>query len=380
MKSRLIRVFDNNYNFLNVVIPLTIDFDEVIYIYHHDIDQTLANSCREVLHKYKEEIIVEFKYIKNDEKEITSLLTDKTTIDISTAKYLSAYLFEKALNNNLDVVYYDDEESQIKNYKTHSIITNKIFKLSIEDMVKLGGGNITKKMHSCVDINDNKTVNAVVGVVENNLNKYSNFINYIQRINSYINHRNINNLSYKLSDDLIKKIIYAEEYVKIKKYNLFSIEGNTLTFLNEDIKKMFSVSGAFLENYLYIKLIKSNQFDEVLMSSIIDFSTYYNKYPISCEIDCLVIKDNHLLFISCKSNKVDTDALNEIKLHSTIFGNDLSKPVICTIDDLNKTSPSEYLKAKELKIFVIDRTSFINNTIVGDLLKIVNSTYKYERV
>lgn len=378
---KLVRVFDNNYNFLNVVSALTLDFKELTFIYHHKIDTNQMNNCSEVIHSYKPDINIKFKYIKNDEKEVIDILDEDTTVDISTAKYLSAFLFEKAIEKKLMIIYYDDEESSIKNYNTHELITNKVFSLTIDDMVKLGGGTISsKKMHKHININDEETATTIIKVVDSNINKYSAFINYVQRINTFINNKSINDTSFKISDEIVNKIIHDELYSKIKNYHLFEIEDNILKFRNKDIRDMFSVSGAFLENYLYIKLSKSKMFDQVLMSSVIDFSKYYNRYPIACEIDCMAIRNNHLLFISCKSNKVDTDDLNEIKIHNTIFGNDLSDPVICTIEDLSKNAPAEYLKAKELKIAVIDKTSFINNSVVEDLINIVDGTYKYERV
>lgn len=377
----LIRVFDNYYNFMNVIVPLSMDFNEVIYIYHHKIDESQFNNCSEVLHKYKKDLKIKYKYIKDDEKEVTSLLNNNCVIDISITKYLSAFLFEKALNNNLEVVYFDSEECSIKNYKTHSTIIDKVFGLTIDDMVMLGGGKIiNNSMHKHVDLYDIETVEAIVKAVERNIDRYSLFINFVQRINSYITNHEISKKKYFLSEDIKNKIINDEEYKKIKDCNLFKIEDNTLIFKSEFVRSLFSISGAFLENYLYIKLLSSHEFDQIYMSSIVDFSDNNNQSPIKCELDCLAIKDNHLLFISCKSNKVDTDDLNEIKIHDTIFGNDLSYPVICTMNDLSKDGPVEYLKAKQLGIKVIDKTSFVNDSIVKDILSILDNSYKYERV
>lgn len=379
--SKLIKAFDQDHNFKNITAVLSIDIDEAIFIYHNKVDQMHINNCSEIIHKYKKDLNVKYVYIKKDIKEIYELLTDDMIVDISSSKYLTSVLFEEALKRNYQIVYYDSEEESIKSYKTHTTIVDKVVSLTINDMVKLGGGSIIKnKMHKHVDLNDLKTTEAIIKAVEKNINKYQTFINYIQRVNTFINHKNINSLTYRISDDIKNKIIYDEVYKRIQDCHLFEIKDNTLRFMNSDIKDLFSVSGAFLENYLYIKLSKSNKFDQVLMSSIIDFSNYYNNYPITCEIDLMTIKDNHLLFISCKSNKVDTDALNEIKIHNTIFGNDLSDPVIVTLDDLNKSSPSAYLKASQLKIAVIDKTSFVNNSLVDDIISVINRTYRYERV
>ena len=140
------------------------------------------------------------------------------------------------------------------------------------------------------------------------------------------------------------------------------------------------VTGAFLENYIYHKLIDSNLFDDILMSSTIEFNDEQWKYPVTCEIDCLVLKDNNLLFVSIKSNKTEKDDLNEIKVHNVMFGNKQSKPVICMLSDLSLKRPSIYAKAEELNVYVIDSTAFIKDNIPETFLSIIDGTYEYERI
>ena len=116
------------------------------------------------------------------------------------------------------------------------------------------------------------------------------------------------------------------------------------------------------------------------MSNTIEFSRAQWRYPVTCEIDCLVLKNNELLFISIKSNKVDKDALNEIKVHNVMFGNSQSKAVICSNNDLSQEKPSVYAKAEELKVYVIDNTSFKKDRLAQDILSIIDQSYQYERI
>lgn len=381
MEHKLVKVFEEDNNFNNAAIVLSLDVDKVVFIYHHNVDVKLLNACKDVIKKYKKKIEIKFVHIENEKTEIQKLLDNDTIIDISACRYLSSCLFEQAIKNKLNIIYLDEDENTIKYYNDRNKIIKNIFKLSIADIIKLGGGKITKKqMHDNVDIKDHETTSAIKKAVETNINKYSSFVSFVQRLNSYLSHRRITDLKYSLSKDLKYKIMADDIYQKIKNIGLFSINENTLTFMNKEIENMFRVSGAFLENYLYIVLKESNLFDEVDMSCVIDFSSYYEEYPIICEIDSMVMKDNHLLFISCKSNKVDNNALFEIKVHNYILGNKLSSAAICTLDDLNKTSPTVYLKAKELKIGVIDKTAFIRKEIPKTILSIMNNSYKYEGV
>ena len=381
MENKLVKVFEEENNFNNAAIVLSLDVDIVTFLYHHDINSKLFYACKDVIKKYKKKIKINFVYIEDEKKELQSYLDNDTIVDISACKYLSACLFEQAIKNNLNVIYLDEDIGVIKYYNDRKKTITNIFKLNIVDIVKLGGGKITKKqMHNNVDIKDVKTTNAIKKTVEASINKYSSFVGFVQRLNSYLSHRKITDLKYSLSKELRYKIMADDVYQKIKNIGLFSIDDNSLTFMNKEIEDMFRVSGAFLENYLYVVLKESNLFDEVDMSCIIDFSSYYEEYPIVCEIDNMVMKDNHLLFISCKSNKVDNNALFEIKVYNYILGNKLSSAAICTLDDLNKTSPTVYLKAKELKIGVIDKTAFIRKEIPETILSIMNNSYKYEGV
>ena len=117
-----------------------------------------------------------------------------------------------------------------------------------------------------------------------------------------------------------------------------------------------------------------------MMSSTIEFNDEKWKYPVSCEIDCLVLKDNNLLFVSIKSNKVEKDDLNEIKVHNVVFGNRQSSPVICINSDLSNKKPSIYAKAEELGVYVIDSSSFQRGEMVDKFISIMEGTYEYEKI
>ena len=165
-------------------------------------------------------------------------------------------------------------------------------------------------------------------------------------------------------EDTLTHPLTKEEFNRLKqqpilqqalKLNLFNLNKDSLNFDNHVKQQLFLVAGTWLESYLYLKLKENNYFNDVMMSVVIDFSEKHDRrFPVICEIDVLASHLNALYFISCKSNKVDTNALNEIKIHNTMFGNDLSKPVICTLEDLRNCNINIYQKAQELGIVVID--------------------------
>lgn len=375
MTKRLLKTFEEENNLTNVLVPLTLDVDEVFFVYHHNVSSRKLQNCARVINKYKH---VKVLYKRVNEEEIKDLIDENTVVDISAAKYLSIVLYEVALLNDLPVIYYDEEERVIKQYFNHQVVTKDIFKLMIEDIVTLGGGKILSYLHK--PVTDKSSIDLIYKAIESSKKEYTNFTSYVSRINSYISDFDYHDNKIFLNENTTRRIVSDEAYKKYEDLNLFTLNGTDLTFYNNDIKKLFTVTGAFLENYIYHKLKDSNLFDDILMSSTIEFNDEQWKYPVTCEIDCLVLKDNNLLFVSIKSNKTEKDDLNEIKVHNVMFGNKQSKPVICTLSDISLKRPSVYAKAEELNVYMIDSTAFLNNNVPETFLSIIDGTYEYERI
>lgn len=375
MTKRLLKTFEEENNLTNVLVPLTLDVDEVFFVYHHNVSSRKLQNCARVINKYKH---VKVLYKRVNEEEIKDLIDENTVVDISAAKYLSIVLYEVALLNDLPVIYYDEEERVIKQYFNHQVVAKDIFKLMIEDIVTLGGGKILSYLHK--PVTDKSSIDLIYKAIESAKKEYTNFTSYVSRINSYVSDFDYHDNKIFLNENITRRIVSDEAYKKYGDLNLFTLNGTDLTFYNNDIKKLFTVTGAFLENYIYHKLKDSNLFDDILMSSTIEFNDEQWKYPVTCEIDCLVLKDNNLLFVSIKSNKTEKDDLNEIKVHNVMFGNKQSKPVICTLSDISLKRPSVYAKAEELNVYMIDSTAFLNNKVPETFLSIIDGTYEYERI
>ena len=373
--KRLIKTFEEETRLNNVLVPLTLDVDEVIFVFHHEVSQRRINNCSKVISRHKN-IKLLFKRVGID--DIDELITDDCLIDISAARYLSIALYGAAMRHDLPIIYYDEEERVIKEFNKHEVIAEKVFSLDIEDIVTLGGGKILSTQHRPVERRE--SIELIYNAVEKAGGQYNLFTAYVSRINSYLSDLTPSHNVYHLDEDTVRKIVTDEQYRRYKDLDLFRIEGTDLRFKNSDIRKIFMVTGEFLENYIYHKLIDDGFFDDVLMSSTIEFSDEKWKYPVTCEIDCLVLKDNDLQMVSIKSNKVEKDDLNEIKVHNVVFGNEQSHPVICINSDLSDKRPSIYAKAEELGVYVIDGTSFLNGTVVEQFIDIARGTYEYEKI
>ena len=379
MNKKLLTVYDDVDPLNNVISPLTIEADEIFYVYHHDIPDSSFENIAKVLLRYRD-IRINFIKLIDDSRQLNEIFSQNKgiVVDVGGARYLSLLLFETVKDKENQIIYYDDDENVIKDYRSHSIICHDVFKLQIEDVLNLRGGEIKEYMHRSAE--DGKSRNAIISLFEKNMDNYGSFIRFLTRLNSLINNRDyMGSNTYQLSEgdrfDLMSDAVYD------KVSDLFTIDGkNRLRFSTRKLKEMVSVSGAFLENYLYIKLTESGKFDDVKMSTVIDFSDDKYIYPVRCEIDCLIIKNNKLLFVSCKSSKADASTLNEIYVHNHRFGNVLSLPVLCVCEELDRKYPSTYAKGEELGIYLVDRSSFVNGDICDVFSSILDGTYVYDKV
>ena len=374
--SKLLTVYDDYEPLNNVVSALTLDIDEVFYLYHHEAHRTAFSNIRRVINRYKN-IALHFIRPEDDVKEITRILlkNDDIIVDVGGSKYLSLLLFEYANRADKEIVYFDSEENVIKDYRTHSIIDKPVFRLTIKDVLNLRGGKLTEYMHKSA--NDPKTVETIYSLFENNIKNYAELINFMSDLNKKIcNARKIGNRTFRLSKEQIAEIQRDSFYNK--REDLFTIEDNNIVFKTPQLVEVVKVSGTMLENYLYLKLTESKQFDDVKMSVVVDFSEDWYDHPVKCEIDLLAIRNNRLLFISCKSNKVETPALNEIYVHNSMFGNALSVPVICVCEDIDRRYPSIYAKAEELGIYMIDRSNLMEEDFPEIFREIVGGEYEYD--
>lgn len=377
----LIKVFDEYEYLYNVITPLTLPFKHIIFLYRSNIkcDPAFAKNAIDILKKHHR--TVTFLEVRKDQEDIEKLLDDhnQATIDIGGShRYLTFYLFEKIINQDRPIIYYDLLENVIKNYRTHSIITEELYRLSIEEMISLSGAFCLNTMHETPDMQDSVLVQSIKNVIDENIDRYASFTHYISVLSQIL--PNDCTSCIRLTSDKIATIKKYACYESLTSNQVFKIRDDYLIIDKPIYWHLLKNSGSWLESYLYIVMCESGIFDDVKMSAVIEYRERGGNYPISCEIDVMGIQNNRLILVSCKSNKVVTESLHEIKVHNLSFGNFLSRAVICTTDDLNIKNPNIFVKAKEYDIAVIDKTAFKTHGIPNILDKIIKNTYNYERV
>ncbi len=131
-------------------------------------------------------------------------------------------------------------------------------------------------------------------------------------------------------------------------------------FASEADKEYMTVSGIWLEMYIYIQAKQC--FDEVYMGVDID----WNKRDIcesrDNEIDVVVMKNSQPIFISCKMRPIEKETVYEIYSMAKRLGGSYGKALIATTVDVRSSKDernSIYLRMAKMKVGLIESKDYI---------------------
>ena len=217
-----------------------------------------------------------------------------------------------------------------------------------------------------------------------NIRDWSSFIAYLQ----YVIKESPSGLDMSASQRVkvnSKMTVQANEKIlgdlaKKKIISKLSVADGFISFRfkNQLMKDLLRNQGIWLEMFVYICAKRSNYFDDIVMSAVIDwdggvtdFSETHN------EIDLILTTGITSVFVSCKLQVPTPAALTEISLLAKRFGGLTSKTVLVTAANMSGTSHSLYKRAKELGICVVEFADLTEMRLPALLCEIVQNRYSY---
>jgi len=241
-------------------------------------------------------------------------------------------------------------------------------RLTIDQILLLNGCQKRHHGHIQMDINNREQASDLLKIVDIALNdKYAwrNLIRYFQFVSKDTREEMNFHSRYKIKASKNNEIfIHPKIMDSLDKKGLISINKKLSTsdivhfrFKNEMVKGLLKSDGFWLEFYTYYMAGRINYFDEIAMSSIIDWN-YDSKNlrdPIN-EIDLILVRGITPIFISCKTSVPSAFDLYEIKSLAEKFGGSMAKAVLVTSSDLN-SNKSYFVRARELNIRIIEKSS-----------------------
>jgi len=333
---------------------------------------------RRIAHIIIKKVKVDYFRILEINNELVSLIDKNTCIDITGGEdRIKIPLLKYAIDNNLKCCYLDAENEKIiilNNDSTNSFDMVKFNKLNMKQILYLAGA-LSYNGNYQVDPIDIPYVDEIVELALNDIDRWKRFSFYMGNIYSKYGignkvklvpyHLNIGNKKYSIDISLMKSL----SQIGAIKNLIISQNAVSFRYYDKNIRKLINQQGNVLEVYTYLKLYDSNMFEEVAISTIIDWNQNdKNEHKVLNEIDVLARRGRVLYFISCKATELKPEYLNEIIILTKRFGSEESIPVIITTDDINEEQSLIFDRAKKLNCIIVDKDDIKNDRMISKIL------------
>lgn len=143
----------------------------------------------------------------------------------------------------------------------------------------------------------------------------------------------------------------------------FSFPDETVRFWLRDI-------GAVLELIVFKTCLEAGCFDDVVLSAVVNWEGGKNqRNAVTNEIDVVAVRGIHPVFISCKTNEIRTEALNELAILRDRFGGKYARAMIVTSANATASRALSRMRASELDIEVVEWNDLLSGRLLKTLQK-----------
>lgn len=272
------------------------------------------------------------------------------------------------IRNNARAFFYDDRRRRFINIRgtADEIAAAPAPSLSVKELIRMGGGLVTGTGHSASPFSENEDcARSVLDIYSRNVAHWNAFSEYLQfACRSFYDPKTrlftapstlLNNSNLLYAN---KRLLFALE--EAGALSELSTEGEAVTFRfrNAFIKELVTTVGMCLELLVYVSALDSGAYDDVQMSVVFDWDgvIHGNFNDTVNEIDAVMTKGLQATFVSCKSARPDTRDLYEISYLGRRFGGRFSSIVLATAADLSGEAWSNYMRARDMGVIVIERS------------------------
>ena len=255
---------------------------------------------------------------------------------------------------NLMATYVDFFSNQMRNVLTMELLV-QIEHVSLADYLTAIGGKYMSSSRHTPEEKDFDRILSMAKVIFANERKWDKFFTHMTHgfsargVMEFSMGKNRNDRDCQFILDAFLDRGYAKK-----------IGEDRYRFASEADKEYMTVSGIWLEMYIYIHAKQC--FDEVYMGVDID----WNKRDIcesrDNEIDVVVMKKSQPIFISCKMRPIEKETVYEIYSMAKRLGGSYGKALIATTVDVRSSKDernSIYLRMAKMKVGLIESKDFI---------------------
>ena len=357
---------------------------------------------------------IEFLYRSVNKNQIQSIITALTNIieeyagcvfDLTGGDelYLTAVgiLFERFKDKNLQMHRINIRNGMIMDCDCdgNTIETDSIIPLSIEEYLRLYGGNIVYNEQKsegtykwCLNEDFLDDFFVMWSVCKRDVRLWNAQIS-VWAESFELSGSVEGTLSISVPVDILKeKLKSGGSYICIKsivnalkKYGLMTISEQSgilhISFKNEQVQRCLTKAGQVLELFVYISALNatekdgSKSYSDVMTGVQIDWDGSIHTQKNACdtqnEIDVMMMHGLIPIFVSCKNGAVDMNELYKLNTVAERFGGTYSKKVLITTA-LDDSLQSEYLRAraKDMNIRLVENFQCINEFEINKTLRL----------
>lgn len=321
-----------------------------------EVDEALKVRLPKVEVQYERTNMLSVEEIKISlEKMIKTYENKEIQIDITGGSELMTSVgFMVAKEHDLTLTYVDYYSNQVRNVFNMERL-EEIEHVTLADYLTSIGGKYMSSSRHTPEEKDFERILSMAKVIFSNEKKWDKFFTHMTHgfsakgVMEFSMGKNRNDRDCQFILDAFLDRGYAKK-----------IGEDSYRFASEADKEYMTVSGIWLEMYIYIQAKQC--FDEVYMGVDID----WNKRDIcesrDNEIDVVVMKNSQPIFISCKMRPVEKETVYEIYSMAKRLGGSYGKALIATTVDVRSSKDernSIYLRMEKMKVGLIESKDFI---------------------
>ncbi len=353
-------------NVVGALVPVfTMKPERVVFLYDtrvvgenalKEMSEALKGRMPKIEIQYERTNMLSMEEIREELENLIKVFQNKEIqIDITGgSELMTACGLMTAKEHELVATYADFYSGQMRNVITMERLGELVSVTLADYLTALGGKYMSSSRHTPEE-KDFDRILSMAKIIFSNEKKWDKFFTHMTHgfsakgVMEFSMEKNRSDRDCQFILDAFLERGYAKK-----------IGDDRYRFASEADKEYMTVSGIWLEMYIYIQAKKC--FDEVYMGVDID----WNKRDIcesrDNEIDVVVMKNSQPIFISCKMRPVEKETVYEIYSMAKRLGGNYGKAVIATTTDVRSSKDernSIYLRMAKMKVGLIESKDFI---------------------
>ena len=286
-----------------------------------------------------------------------------------------------AKETGVSLMRYDKFEARYRNIYNCPVADMLISspKFTVRAFLKLMGADIKEHGHIALDAIDDQTAEDIFRVWEvfrHNHRDWHRLVAFLQQASK----RPPESTTLSVSSPTV--INAGEKTIECDAAALRELEAKRIieklsekngrvrfNYKNELMRSCLIDVGVCLELYVYVTALQSGEFNDVRLSSVIDWDGKMDaRINTVNEIDVMLVRGQFPIFVSCKSGDADVIALNEIMTLTHKFGGENGRPVLVTMADVRNENPFLYQRAADMSVTLIDYNDLSSDRLIRKLI------------